>query len=176
MADGVALFMAWLLTSPALLGLLCFLIHIGVKRDCYGLVIGSGLGLTVIVAPAALFGASLLAFYVERTLLYTILYVVMGLVWSFLAFHGLNHANERKGKALLVFSLLWAFWLPMPLEVVSKWSTSEAFLVVFSLAAVGYVVLGILIKLIRGAQRQKEALHKRLLEEVDTREKPPWEQ
>jgi len=169
------MFLAPLLIALGLMALFCFLIRLGIKKDINWLVIGSGLGLAVIVAPGALFGASLLAFFVERTFLYTIVYVVMGLVWSFLAFHGLDHANERKGKALLAFSLLWAFWLSMPLEVVWKWSTTRAFLTVYSLAALGYVILGILLKLTAGARARKEALYKLLVEEVDTREKPPWE-
>ena len=176
MGDGSqVLFWALVLIPLGLLALFCFLVQLGIKKDINWLVIGSGLGLAMIVAPAALFGASLLAFYVERTFLYTIVYGVMGLVWSFLAFQGLNHANERKGKALLAFSLLWAFWLPMPLEAVWNWSTAQAFLTVFGLAALGYIAVGILLKLTAGARARKEALYKRLTEEVDASEKPPWE-
>ncbi|MBN2209172.1 MAG: hypothetical protein JW759_07740 [Candidatus Coatesbacteria bacterium] len=169
-------FLAILLVPPGLLALFCFLIHVGMRRDSYGLVMGSVIGLFLFGAPAAFFGPALLAFFVRRTLTYVFWYAGMGLVWAFLSFQGFRHTNERKGKELLVSSLLWVFLLPQPLELAWKWSTRDAYLAVFGLAALGYIVLGILVKLTRAAQAKEVIRHKRMMSEVDAREKPPWEE
>ena len=173
--DRLVVSLALLLVPPGLVALFCLLIYIGIRRNSNGLVIGSGLGLTLIGAPAALFGGAVVLFFPDQAFLCKVWFIPMGLVWAFLAFQGLNHANEQKGKALLAFSLLWAFWLPMPLEAVWKWSTPAAYLMVYGLAALGYIILGILVKLTEAARVRKEALYKLLMEEVDTQEKPSWD-
>jgi len=174
-SDAPHLFLAPLLIPLGLLGLFCFLIHLGIRKDRDGLVIGSGIALIVIGAPIAYFSPFLLAFFLEQKFLFTNWYIVMGIVWSFLAFSGLKYSDEPKGKAMLVFAILWTFLIPIPLIIVWEWSTAGAYLTVFGLTALGYMILGILLKSVKAAQERKEALHKRLQEEFDTREKPPWE-
>ncbi len=174
-SDAPHLFLAPLLIPLILLAFFCFLIHLGIRKDRDGLVIGSGIALIVIGAPIAYFSPFLLAFFLEQEFLFTSWYLVMGIVWLFLAFFGLKHWDEPKGKALLVFAILWTFGLPIPLIVVWEWSTAGAYLTVFGLTALGYIILGILVKSVTAAKRRKETLYKRLQEEVDTREKPPWE-
>ena len=165
-----------ILTPLALLGLFCFLIQLGIKKGSNGLVIGSCIALYMVGAPAACMAPFLLQFPVpvRQSVVFTIWYIIMGVVWSFLAFSGLKYSDELMGKAMLVFSILWTFMLTGPLIIVWKWTTAAAFLMVVGLTALGYIVLGVLLKSREAARRRKESRYKRLLEEVDG-QKAPWD-
>jgi len=168
------MFVGIILFPLALLGLFCFLIQLGIKKGSNGLVIGSCLALYLVGAPAISMAPFFLQLPVSVSLVFAIWYLVMGLVWLFLAFSGLKYSDELMGKVMLVLAILWTFLFALPLEVVWKWTTAAAFLTVFGLTALGYIVLGILLKSIEATRRRKESRYRRLLEEVDG-QKAPWD-
>ena len=102
-------------------------------------------------------------------------YVLVGGIWALLAFFGFKHLDTGKGKALVVFAILWSFVLPMPLVGICRWQTGNAFLTTFGLTALGYIIIGVILKSAKAAKARKETLYKLLLEKVDTEGKPPWE-
>lgn len=174
-SDIPAIFWAPLLFPPGWLGLVCLFIYIDIKTG-YPLnwfLIQNGAGLAI-GGPVACYCASMLTLYMQKTFLFTYWFVMMGLVWAFLAFQGLNHADDPKGKALVVFSILWTFLIPLPPALLWQWSTAQALLPVFVLAGLGYIVLDILVKHRSGAKARKEAFYEHVMQEIDAAE-PPWE-
>ena len=175
-SDAPHIFMGCILIPLGLLGFFCFLIHIGIRKDNDALAIGSGLALIMIGLPAIFLAPGYLGFFLERTFLLTCWYIVMGIVWLFLAFFGLKRSDERKGKALIIFAIIWTFPMTFPLTAEWEWSTAKAYLTVFGLTALGYVILGVILKSQKAAKAKEEALYTRLQDEIDTRDKPPWEE
>ncbi len=133
------------------------------------------------VFGAILIGIVLLGVAVITFLLFmptmdpTISVGIVLIVWVAVAFFAFRYKHNLLGKALFVLAALWSGVLSIPLIAFLRWGTAEALLMTMGLSALVLIVWGLTMKQAKAAKVRKEALYKRLLDEVDTREKPPWE-
>jgi len=58
---------------------------------------------------------------------------------------------------------------------ICRWQTGNAFLTTFGLTALGYIIIGIMLKWAKAAKKRKETRYSRMLDDVGTPERPPWE-
>jgi len=108
-------------------------------------------------------------------LVFAILVGVTVIIWGALAFQAFKHKERLVGKALFVLTMLWSGVLSILLMMFFGWEITDTVLTVLGLSGLALVSWGLIMKQAMAAKARKEAFHKRMLEEVDTREKPPWE-
>jgi len=108
-------------------------------------------------------------------LVFAILVGVTVIIWAALAFQAFKHKERLVGKALFVLTMLWSGVLSILLMMFFGWEITDTVLTVLGLSGLALVSWGLIMKQAMAAKARKEAFYKRMLEEVDTREKPPWE-
>lgn len=101
-------------------------------------------------------------------------FCVGAIVWAALGLLGFRHFDRPAGKILIGAGVLWSAYLSFPLMGVLSWGCPEALLTTVGLCAAGYALWAWIVKQIRLARERKEALHTRIMEDIDAQH-PPWE-
>ena len=103
-----------------------------------------------------------------------VLVIVLG-IWPTLAFLAFKHKDEWVGKALFFLAMVWSCVFSIPLMMFFGWQQIHALLAALGLSGAGLVTWALIKKHAREAKARKDALYKRVLVDIDAREKPPWE-
>lgn len=147
---------------------------IGLRRDSVVMIVVGG---SWFLSPLA-FIALLVAFFagpgVKGAFVLLVWYGLVGGIWAAMAFLGFKHLDTGKGKALVVFAVLWSFIMPLPLFEVCEWSSETAYLTTFGLTGLGYVIIGLFVRRAQAAESRSEALRMQIHSEIES-QRPPWE-
>ena len=140
---------------------------IGLRRDSVVMIVMGGAWFLFPLAFFALLPAFLAGPEFRRASVFCIWYALVGGIWALMAFFGFKYLDRGKGKALVVFAILWSFILPAPLTEACEWPIEIAYLTTFSLTGVGYVIMGFIVKRVEAAKARKESSRMRILNEID---------
>ncbi len=130
------------------------------------------LGVIVFVLIA---GVLPILFLLPPELTLAIVFIIVLSIWPTLAFLAFKHKDEWVGKALFFLTMVWSCVFSIPLMLFFRWQEIHAILAALGLSGAGLIAWGLIKKQARAAKARKEAFYKRVLDEADSREKPPWE-
>ena len=105
-----------------------------------------------------------------------ILFSIVLIIWAMLGCLAFKHKEELVGKGLFFLAVVWSGVLSLPLIGFLRWGIAEALLTPMGISALALVSWGLIMRQARAAKARKEAFYKRMLEDAEPREKPPWEQ
>lgn len=151
-----------------------FVLALGLRKQSWFLAVAGG---------NRLFGALFVIFFMASFFLFALVppelsfpiwFSVGILIWLAITSQAIKHSQRWVGKALFFFAVLWSGILAVPLIAILGWNPAGTLISALALCIIGFVLWSMTSKLSASAKARRDAFHRRIIEDLDSR-RPPWE-